>query len=353
MYVKRNSVGCLLAVLLTGCAGSATAPDPDAAAGSGAADAALEPANLTGPFLGQPLPGTDPQIFAAGVVSTGLAERDVTLSPDGSELYFSAQVGARGHFTAILGSRLVDGHWTAPQVAPFSGQYLDIEPAISPDGSKFFFASNRPRPGSDALTADPDIWVMDRAGGGWSEPRNLGPPINTDRPEYFPSITVDGTIYFTGTDEDGAEWIYRSRATADGYGPRKRLGPEVNSGSARFNAFVAPDESYVIVPVMGREDSVGAVDYYVVFRTPDDRWSDPINLGPAINTPNSEWSASVSPDGELLFFMSSRSVIVDHRAPARMDYAAMWRLHEVAMNGNSDIWWVDASVISDLRPAGF
>jgi Tol biopolymer transport system component len=248
---------------------------------------------------------------------------------------------------------LVDGHWTAPEVAPFSGQYLDIEPAISPDGSKFFFASNRPRPGTDALTADPDIWVMDRSGDGWSAPRNLGPPINTDRPEYFPSITADGTIYFTGTDEDGSEWIYRSRATADGYAPRERLGPEVNAGSARFNAFVAPDESYVIVPVMGREDSVGGVDYYVVFRTPDDRFSEPINLGVAINTPNSEWSASISPGGEVLFFMSSRSVIVDHRAPARMDHAAMWRLHEVAMNGNSDIWWVDASVISDLRPEGF
>ena len=104
---------------------------------------------------------------------------------------------------------------------------------------------------------------------------------------------------------------------------------------------------------MGREDSVGGVDYYVVFRTPDDRFSEPINLGVAINTPNSEWSASVSPGGDVLFFMSSRSVIVDHRAPARMDHAAMWRLHGVAMNGNSDIWWVDASVISDLRPAGF
>ena len=61
----------------------------------------------------------------------------------------------------------------------------------------------------------------------------------------------------------------------------EKLPPQVNSGRSQFNAFVAPDESYLIVPIEGRSDSIGGCDYYVVFRNPDDRWSEPINLGPA------------------------------------------------------------------------
>jgi len=298
-------------------------------------------------------PPSVPALFAPGVVSTGLAERDLTITPDGNELYFSAQVGANAHFSAILVLRRNGDHWTGPEVAPFSGQHFDLEPAISPDGKQLFFVSNRPKPGADQPTTDEDIWVVEREGDGWGAPRNIGPPINSDRPEFFPSLTRDGTLYFTARDEEG-EAIFRARPSGDGYTEPVRLGPQVNTGRARFNAFVAPDESFLILPIYGREDSLGGVDYYVVFRSDDDRWSDPIPLGPQINWPSgNEWSASLSPDGKALFFMASRSEIENRRAPDRLGYAEMQRLHEQPMNGNSDIWWVDAGIVSALRPEKF
>ena len=129
---------------------------------------------------------------------------------------------------------------------------------------------------------------------------------------------------------------------------------EVNTGKARFNAFIAPDESFLIYSVHGRDDAIGGVDYYVSFRNDDDRWSDAVNMGETVNTPDgAEWSASLSPDGKLLFFMSSRSVIVNRRAPRRMNLGEMAQLHQLAMNGNPDIWWVDAGFIQELRPEGF
>ncbi|MDX1387727.1 MAG: hypothetical protein R3344_00950 [Acidobacteriota bacterium] len=305
----------------------------------------IEEEPRTGPYLGEDLPGAEARLFAPGFVSTGLSERDVTMTPDGSELYFSAQVGERGNFTAIVFTRQVDGVWTRPEVAPFSGQYLDIEPHVSPDGSKLFFASNR--------GGNMDIWVVDRVGDGWGAPRNIGPPVNTEGDEFFPSVTRDGTIYYTGPDENGAEVIYRARPAGDGEGYAKpeQLPEQVNSGQLRFNAFVSPDESFLIVPMYGREDSLGGVDYYVVFRSDDDIWTEPISLGAAVNSATgNEWSASLSPDGKVLFFMASRSEIEDHRAPAPMGYAAMRELHDSPMNGNSDIWWIDAGVIDALRP---
>ena len=132
------------------------------------------------------------------------------------------------------------------------------------------------------------------------------------------------------------------------------LGAEVNSGQTRFNAFIAPDESYLIVCTWGSEDSLGGVDYYVVFRSPEDRWSSPINLGSEVNTATGrEWSPYVSPDGRYLFFMSSRTELPEDGSTAPMTYSDLQRVHNQPMNGNADIWWIDAQLIEDLRPDGF
>jgi len=305
---------------------------------------------LRGPYLGQEPPGREPKIFAPGVVSTGLATRDIAMTPGGDELYFAVTLGAK---TMIMMTRQLDGVWTEPEVAPFSGRYLDIEPSISADGRRFFFLSTRPQPGQEEKPgwAYQDIWVMDREGDGWGEPYNLGPPVNSDAPEYYPSVTSDGTLYFTREGEDQISSTYRSRFVDGRYTEPELLPPQVNCGTNRFNVFVAPDESFAIVPNVGREDSLGGVDYYVVFRSENDTWSEPVNLGPAINQPaGREWSASVSPDGKYLFFMSSRE---DETLDLALTGRSITDLLELSTRpglGSSDIWWVSADVIEDLRP---
>jgi hypothetical protein len=293
----------------------------------------------------------EPRLFAPGVVSTGLATRDVAMMPDGSELYFGVTIGGRA--AIMVTEQQEDGIWTAPVVAPFSGRSLDIEPAISPDGQRFFFLSARPQPGKEELPGwgYQDIWVMDREGDGWGEPYNLGPPVNTDSPEYFPSVTVDGTLYFTREGPDRVSSIYRSRFVDGVYTEPELLGPEVNCGTNRFNAFVAPDESYMIVPAMGRDDSLGGVDYYVAFRFDDDTWSEPVNLGDAINRPDGrEWSASLSPDGKYLFFMSSRTTDTADTPLTGQSITELLAASTQPGQGSSGIWWVSAEAIERLRP---
>ena len=312
----------------------------------------MEPAPLTGEYLGQEPPGMEPVLFAPEIVSTGLSERDMAITPDGKELYYTASLGARLNFSAILVVRQVDQQWRDPEVAAFSGQYADLEPTISPDGQKFFFVSRRPLPGSSEQLENEDIWVVDRQDGGWGEPYNPGEPINSPEAEFFPSITHDNTMYFTRRGEDRTEAIYRSHWFDGAYQEPERLPEEVNSAPTQFNAFIAPDESYLIVCSWGREDSLGGVDYYVVFRTPEDKWSGPFNLGDQVNTAEGqEWSPYVSPDGKYFFFMSSRATIESRHSPVRLSSSDLQRIHQEPMNGNSDIWWVDARIIEELRPA--
>ena len=309
---------------------------------------------LKGPYLGQRLPGLTPEMFAPGIVSTGMFTRDIAMTPDGTELYFCSVVG-QYTYSAIIVTRLVGERWTSPEVAPFSADPSSktIEPCISPDGKRFFFASNRRTAGKEPSDSDFDVWVMERTAEGWGEPYNLGSPVNTAEGEYFPSVTNDGTLYFTRSRRDGSNDIYRSRFINGSYTEPQKLPDRVNCGRAQYNAFIAPDESYIIVPVFGREDSRGQTDYYIVFRNSDDTWSEPVNMGETINTKaNEEYSPFVSRDGKYFFFMSPGRNSDAFRPGEQMTYTKLLELHNRPGSGNPSVYWVDAKIIENLKPKG-
>lgn len=313
--------------------------------------AVADKAALTGPYLGQIPPGSDPALFAPGIISDGFNNRDIAMLPDGSEIYYA--VNMRGFdLSTIMVVRQVNGEWNNPEVAPFAmdRNLKFLEPAISPDGSKFFYVSAK-RDGEN----NNDIWVMNRQGPGWGTPQKLGGAINTGVSETFPSITNDGTLYFSrASDDPRVEHIYRSRLADGQYTEAEMLPDNVNSGKSQFNPFVAPDESYVIVSVWGREDSIGSIDYYIVYRNDNDEWSEPVNMGPKINTPGAqEYSSFVSRDGKYLFFMSTRAPVDEGTENLTYSHEELTRIHNNPENGNSDIYWIDAGIIEELRPEGF
>jgi Tol biopolymer transport system component len=304
---------------------------------------------LTGDYLGQPPPGPTPELFAPGLVTTGMLTRDVAITPDGDEIYFC--IASEGYrYAAILVSKRIDGRWTAPAVAPFSGhaEWIDLEPAIAPDGERFYFLSTRPD--GQEEPGDQDIWFMDREGDGWGEPRNLGPPVNTVGGEFFPSLTRDGTLYFTRSDPETREnRLWRARREGDGFAEPELLPEVLQGGRARFNAFVAPDESYLIVPIVGREDSLGGTDYYVSFRDGEDRWTEPMPLGEPVNSAAPrEWSPYVSSDGRYFFFMSDRAA--PNGAGPPPSYGELLSRRNRPQGGNAGIYWVEATFLDALRP---
>lgn len=299
-----------------------------------------------GPYIGSELPGTTPELFAPGIVTNGYQTRDVAITPDGKEIFFG--IMSAGHYS-ILVTKEVEGGWTRPEVLEHmdNPSYMNIEPALNYDGSKLFFLSNRPDSTLGVEEGEQDIWVMDREGEKWSEPYNLGPPVNTELPEFYPSLTKDGTLYFTRNDLNSATaYIYRSKFENGIYQEPEKLPEQVNSGRNHYNAFIAQDESYIIVPTVGREDSFGGTDYYIVFRTEDDRWSKPINMGDKVNTPDTyEYSAYVTRDGKILFFMSRRLA----ENPDKLSYDFLLNSHNKPESGNPSIYWMDAGFIDTLR----
>jgi SAM-dependent methyltransferase len=325
------------------------------AKGSSAGQAIRDPFPvLTGPFLGQAAPGVKAELFAPGVVSTGMTEREVAVSPDGREIFFE-QSG--GRVVTIMSTRLINGRWTEPVVAPFASDmtFYYFEPALSPDGKTVFFLSTLPRAGKAPKPGwgNQAIWASRRGDEGvWGKPFDLGPPINTDAGEFYPSLTNDGTLYFTRA-KSGSERtrIMRSRPAGGRFQEPEALPDAVNGRGTAYNACIAPDESYLIACVDGREDSLTPQrpNYYVFFRGPDDRWSEGINLGPAVNLHGAAATApSLTRDGKHLFFGSTFARDFEYAAGPPTT-RRLFDYYARPGNGDSDVYWIDASFIRNLK----
>ena len=304
---------------------------------------------LTGEYLGQTLPYSVPRLFAPGILSTGLVNRDITFTPDGDELYttFSAFDYS---YAAILCTKNIKGVWSTPKVVSFakSPEYITIEPCLSHDGKKLFFASDRPV-SDTSENADMNIWVVHREGNDWGEPILLDTIINTMQSEYYPSLTKNGTLYFTREEPSGVNNIYRSVLNKGSYTIPEKLPEQVNCGRNRFNAFISPDESFIIIPALGVEKDVTGVSYYISFRIDNNTWSKSCNMGTRINKDLGRgWSASLSPDGEYLFFMSSHR-LSEKSKPVYLSYDFFQQLQTQPQNGNADIYWVNADFIRELK----
>jgi hypothetical protein len=300
-------------------------------------------------YLGIEPPGLTAKIFMPGLVSTGLSTRDMAITPDGKEIYFTVH-GTTYQFSVILCSRYINGQWQKPEVAPFAAnaKFAYTEPCISPDGSKIYFVSNRSKtPAGEKGSYD--IWVADRIDGRWSEPRNIDEPINSLADEYFPSLTSTGTIYFTREMPDRSNAIFRSKFIDGKFAEPEKLPEQINFGADRFNAFIDPEEKYLIVSVFRAKDGKGAADYYIVFRNTDDTWQTPVNMGEKVNSQFNEYSPYVTRDGKYFFFMSSKPDETLFKKQENFNYDWLQEIHNSPGNGNNTMYWIDARIIDELR----
>ncbi|MDR6982675.1 hypothetical protein J2X32_001293 [Rheinheimera pacifica] len=265
-----------------------------------------EPPVLIGPYLGQKPPGSTPEIFAPGIVSTEGWEVIGAFTPELNEFYFIRD-SKESEKQEMVVFKSTNNRWHESVFSPRVGT-----PLFSPDGNIMHLGKRyRERTGE---------------GEGWSDMKSLGSPFDS-LPIMRLSASSKGTYYFDEFKRDFTGDIRYSRLVDGKYEEPKLLGKEINSGKS-FHPFIAADESYLIFDSK-REGGYGDSDLYISYRQPDDTWGEPINLGNKINTEGWEAMASVTSDGKYLFF--NRNLTPGN--------------HE-----NVDIFWVDAQFIETLRP---
>lgn len=191
--------------------------------------------------------------------------------------------------------------------------FIEHSPIISPDGKRLYF-SRRYHPENVGGEADvEDIWVseLDESTGEWLPAKNLGPPLNTEGPNFISSITiVDGEeVLILGNRYGKKGRMYTgvsvSKRLADGTFAEPEALEVVND----YN--YAPKVDYnlsangeILVISAERDDTYGGRDLYVSFKE-GKTWTEPRSLGADVNTASNDYSPFLGPDYRTLYYSTS------------------------------------------------
>ena len=262
-------------------------------------------------YFGQKLPQDTPELFAPYIISNpNRHEFGCTLSKDGSEFYFGVD---NNGVMEIHYSNLVDGVWS-PQKKLFESDSISYnDPMFSPDQKRLYFISNRSLNG-EKTKEDIDLWYVERESikSKWSNPINLGLPVNSLLNEYYASFTDDGALYFASKDKskDAPRYafdIYRSEYENGQFLEPEILPESINTNRYEADVFIAPDETYMIFCSI-RRNGLGQGDLYISFKDEAGNWSEAVNMGESINTEKHELCPFVSADGKYLFYTSNQDI---------------------------------------------
>jgi hypothetical protein len=285
-----------------------------------------------------------PEVFSPGVVSGPAHDAAPAFTPDGKTVYFSRSSAAG---STILVSRKVRDSWSTPQIAAFSGQWSDMEPAMAPSGAFMIFVSSRP-PSSDGQPLDGffnskaqpgqggNLWRVAREANGWSVPARLPDSVNRSSTIFAPSITADASLYFMEPDKKTGKFrLYRSQYRDGTYQTAEPVSFSDGS-STDVDPAVAPDESFIVFG-SGREPAQG-MDLFIAFRE-HGRWGAPVHMGTQANSPGSDAEARLSPDCRTLYFSSERTMRVHFPRTREQAERDLSRIQSWD-NGQYNIWWV-------------
>lgn len=190
-----------------------------------------------------------------------------------------------------------------------NSSFEELLPVISPDGKSLFFVRNQHpqnidyKDGSD----NQDIWFSELAAdGSWSSAKNMGLPLNTGGHNFVSSVMPDGNTLLLGNayNEDGSLSAGASltHRTTGGWSFPEKINILNYYNRSEFVTFFMSNSGKILLMTVKRDDSFGSEDIYVSFLQNDNSWSEPMNLGDVVNTPGDEISPFLAADEVTMYY---------------------------------------------------
>ncbi len=244
-------------------------------------------------------------------VNTEFEEYVPVINADESELYFTSRrpntIGGAidpnisDFYEDIYFSKKDNGDWSKAVNlgAPVNSQFHDATVGLSLDGQKLFLYR-------DNKKGDGNIYVSEKQGNKWTEPKELPEPINSKYQETSACYSFDGnTIYFVSNRPDGKgdKDIYKATKDAGGiWGNAENLGNMINTNQDEDAVFLHPDGKTLYFSSKGH-GSMGGFD---VFKSTYEKgkWSTPQNIGFPINSADDDVCFVLTASGDYGYYTS-------------------------------------------------
>ena len=264
----------------------------------------------------------NPINVGAGVNTTDW-EYFPTLTVDQKELLFTRRVTnprTGGQQEDFFVSPDQDGYWGTgvPMPDNINTPYNEGAPTFAPDGRTLIFVGCSAERGGYGEGrrgyGSCDLFITKKIGKKWADPINLPGHVNSKHWETQPSLSSDGkTLYFIrgtirgsgGRNKRNGD-IYVAKLQEDGsWGMPEKLPDNINTPYSESSVLIHPDGKTLYFSSNGHL-GMGGYDLFMSVQQPDGSWSDPQNLGYPINTHHDENSLLVYADGKLAIFGSDR-----------------------------------------------
>ncbi len=247
-------------------------------------------------------------------INSANSEYHPSLTADGSFLIYTVLEPGSSQSCATLNGKMEDFHestfanneWKLRKNSgkPLNSDCNEGAANLSPDGRYLFFAATTKVSMSDNSM---DIYYSEKMGNNWTIPKALPDNVNSTAFESQPSFSSDGkTLYFTSSRGGGygGNDIWKTTLKEDGSWTNPvNLGPEINSNGNEISPFIHPDNETFYFASDGRF-GVGGYDFYFSRTDANSNFTSPQNIGYPINTPYDERSLLISADGTKGYFAS-------------------------------------------------
>jgi hypothetical protein len=249
--------------------------------------------NSRSAYLGQPMPGDTPKIFAPGLLAVEgeFTANRTAISADGKEIYYCTNKTWKNSNDLKIKCFKYDGKkWVGPTII---NEHMG-QTSLSPDGQNLYFAS---------FQSAGTVYRSRRTKTGWGDPETY---IERNYVIYDFMPTRSGNKYAAsngtwGSPSDANAMKFSVMPASDADTSIQNLGSPLNAEGFNGDFFVAPDESYMVIST--NETEHFECELYISFRKEDKSWTKPESLGPLINDGLAHrYGQYVSPDGKFLFY---------------------------------------------------